>query len=206
LPGAQRISIRRFRPLLQPNSARPWLNSDSKTFASGSVSPYPIRTPIRRTRSRSCARAASGHVAAPPPITLMKSRRRIASPATSGQRIVAVQTRLVKRRSGVRFGSKADIRAAKSHVCFTPNSDRESEFRPKVVSALPSKADMCGALGHVCYGPIADIGRFQNALFGYAARSTRVSISLRRAPKSIGLVKSASAPLSNALRLVSTSP
>ena len=40
--------------------------------------------------------------------------------------------------------------------------------------------------------------------FGYAARSTRVSISLRSAPKSIGLVKSASAPLSNALRLVST--
>jgi hypothetical protein len=40
----------------------------------------------------------------------------------------------------------------------------------------------------------------------HAARSTRVSISLRSAPKSIGLVKSASAPLSNALRLVSASP
>jgi hypothetical protein len=40
----------------------------------------------------------------------------------------------------------------------------------------------------------------------HAARSTRVSISLRNIPKSIGLVKSASAPLSNALRLVSASP
>ena len=41
---------------------------------------------------------------------------------------------------------------------------------------------------------------------GHAARSTRVSISLRSAPKSIGLVKSASAPPSKALRLVSASP
>jgi len=42
--------------------------------------------------------------------------------------------------------------------------------------------------------------------FGQAACSTRVSISLRSIPKSIGLVKSASAPLSNALCLVSASP
>ena len=41
---------------------------------------------------------------------------------------------------------------------------------------------------------------------GHAARSTRVSISLRSDPKSIGLVSSASAPLSSALRLVSASP
>src|SRR5262245_49730084 len=40
----------------------------------------------------------------------------------------------------------------------------------------------------------------------YAARSTRISISLRSAPKSIGLVKSVSAPCSRALRLVSASP
>ena len=41
---------------------------------------------------------------------------------------------------------------------------------------------------------------------GHTGRSTRVSISLRRAPKSIGLVRSASAPLSSALRFVSASP
>src|SRR3974390_366664 len=40
----------------------------------------------------------------------------------------------------------------------------------------------------------------------YAARSTHVSISLRSAPKSMGLVKSASAPFSSAFRLVSASP
>ena len=45
-----------------------------------------------------------------------------------------------------------------------------------------------------------------SAFFTYAARSTRVVISLRSAPKSMGLVKSASAPPSNALRLVSASP
>jgi hypothetical protein len=52
----------------------------------------------------------------------------------------------------VRFGSKADIRAAKSHVRFTPNSDRKSGFPHKVMSALPPKADMCSALAYVCFG------------------------------------------------------
>jgi hypothetical protein len=32
------------------------------------------------------------------------------------------------------------------HVRFTPNSDRESEFPHKVMSALRPKVDMCGAL------------------------------------------------------------
>ena len=39
-----------------------------------------------------------------------------------------------------------------------------------------------------------------------AARSTRWSISLRSVAKSIGLVRSASAPFSSALRFVSASP
>jgi hypothetical protein len=58
----------------------------------------------------------------------------------------------------VRFGSKADICAAKSDVRFTPNSDRESGFPKKFMSALHRKADMCGATGDVRFGPIADIG------------------------------------------------
>jgi len=53
---------------------------------------------------------------------------------------------------------KADISAAKTHVRFTPNSDRESGHVPMVMSALPPKADVCGANRHVCFGPIADIG------------------------------------------------
>jgi len=35
------------------------------------------------------------------------------------------------------------------HVRFAPNSDRESGFPQKVMSALPLKADMCGATGDV---------------------------------------------------------
>jgi hypothetical protein len=44
------------------------------------------------------------------------------------------------------------------------------------------------------------------ALHSYATPSTRMSISLRSVTKPIGLVRSASAPFSNALRLVSASP
>jgi hypothetical protein len=39
----------------------------------------------------------------------------------------------------VRFGSKADIRTAKRHVRFTPDSDRESEIPQKAMSALGQK-------------------------------------------------------------------
>jgi len=48
--------------------------------------------------------------------------------------------------------------AAKRHVCFTPNSDRESEIPQQAMSALPPIADMCGAMGDVRFGPKADIG------------------------------------------------
>ena len=44
----------------------------------------------------------------------------------------------------------------KRHVRFTPNSDRESEFPHKVMSAIPPKADMCSALTYVCFGAKAD--------------------------------------------------
>jgi hypothetical protein len=57
----------------------------------------------------------------------------------------------------VRFGSKADICAAISHVRFTPDNDRESGFPRKVISALPPKGDMCDATRDVRFGPIADI-------------------------------------------------
>jgi len=60
-------------------------------------------------------------------------------------------------RSDVRFGSKADICTAIGHVRFAPNSDRESGFPRKVMSALPPKADMCDATSDVRFGPIADI-------------------------------------------------
>jgi hypothetical protein len=46
---------------------------------------------------------------------------------------------------------------AKRHVCFTPNSDRESGYLRFAMSALPPKADMCSAMRDVRFGPIADI-------------------------------------------------
>src|SRR5262249_36853714 len=42
----------------------------------------------------------------------------------------SINTLKVPNCRNVRFGSKADMCAAKRHVCFTPNSDRESGHRP----------------------------------------------------------------------------
>ena len=80
----------------------------------------------------------------------------------------------------VRFGSKADMCSAKGHVRFTPES------------------------GHCCKGcPLsANSGHSRD----HAARTTRVSISVRSIVKSMGLVRSASAPFSSAFCLVSASP
>jgi len=38
---------------------------------------------------------------------------------------------------------------AKANVRFTPNSDCESDFSQKSMSALTPKADVCGALADV---------------------------------------------------------
>ena len=67
------------------------------------------------------------------------------------------QNRPLSGRTDVRFGSKADICSATADVRFTLNSDRESGFPQKAMSALPPKADMCGATVHVHFVPIADI-------------------------------------------------
>jgi hypothetical protein len=97
-----------------------------------------------RIRSLCCACATNG-IAAAPPTKLMKSRRLIASPRGSGQGIVAAQTCAGEGPINVRFGSKADMCAAKSDVRFASNSDRESGFSQNVMSALTPKADMCSA-------------------------------------------------------------
>jgi hypothetical protein len=64
------------------------------------------------------------------------------------------------RGSDVRFGSKADICGATSHVRFAPNCDRKSGYLRFVMSALPPKADMCSAAVHVRFGRLADITLF----------------------------------------------
>ena len=40
--------------------------------------------------------------------------------------------------------------SARTHVRFTPNTDRESGPPQTAMSALPLKADMCGAASDVC--------------------------------------------------------
>src|SRR5262249_62005934 len=75
-----------------------------------------------------------------------------------GQRQESLQAKLSNISvADVRFGSRADICAAKSDVRFALNSDRKSDFPEKAMSALPPKADMCSAATNVCFGPIADI-------------------------------------------------
>src|SRR4029453_2489312 len=65
--------------------------------------------------------------------------------------------RKLRRLRYVRFGTKADICGATSHVRFTPNCDCKSGNLRFVMSALPPKADICGATRDVRFGPKADI-------------------------------------------------
>jgi hypothetical protein len=49
----------------------------------------------------------------------------------------------------VRFGSQADVRTAKRHVRFAPDSDQENDLSQKTMSALTPEADVCSALVYV---------------------------------------------------------
>src|SRR5215470_1348089 len=73
----------------------------------------------------------------------------------------------------VRFGSKADMCGAPTHVRFTPNSDRESRHPQTVMSALPPEADMCGATRDVRFGPKADRAGLFDHLVGRDEQARR---------------------------------
>jgi hypothetical protein len=68
---------------------------------------------------------------------------------------------------------------APTHVRFTPNSDRESEFPHKVMSALPPKADMCGASSEVRYGPKADMSVSAWGRLAHASRTANRAQKVR---------------------------
>ena len=72
-------------------------------------------------------------------MSVMNSRRRIASPEAQGQ--ASYRLKLVTERG-----------AAMSAL-----GQKRTYAVQKVMSALPPKADMCSALAHVCFVPIADI-------------------------------------------------
>jgi hypothetical protein len=85
-----------------------------------------INTPMRRTPMGSCARAASGHVAAAPPINKMNSRRLIVAPEAqtrNGSNPRRYSGRGDFMKVDVRFGSKADMCNAKADVRFGPIAD-----------------------------------------------------------------------------------
>src|SRR5262249_52947589 len=126
------------------------------------------RTPPRAPRGNfvGVARTDTSFSDAPHPIRLLRSHRErpqrrgttekrneLATPSPA-------QTCTGEGPAHVRFGSKADICGATSHVRFTPNSDRKSGYLRFVMSALPPRADMCSALAHVRFGPKADIEEF----------------------------------------------
>jgi hypothetical protein len=66
--------MRTLRPMVQPNCCSPCASAARRIWASGSSAASGMSTPRRRIRSPSWARTASGHAAAAPPSSLMKSR------------------------------------------------------------------------------------------------------------------------------------
>src|SRR5262245_3161036 len=101
-----------------------------------------MSTPMRRTRSLCCARAASGHAAAPPSSD-MSERRFTAGPFRAfAPKVSTPQLRQEPAAlrdfdpAFVRFGSGADISRLLSHVRFAPQSghrgfDSKSPLQPK---------------------------------------------------------------------------
>ena len=73
--GAQRYSISRLLPSSHPSLCSPCCNAATLDRACKSFEASSIKTPIRRTRSD--AMRLRGHVTAPPPTTVMNSRRRM---------------------------------------------------------------------------------------------------------------------------------
>jgi hypothetical protein len=65
-PANQRYSICNSRPSVQPSLASPSRSAPVRAWPSGSRSARFISTPMRRLPSGCCARAATGHAAAPP--------------------------------------------------------------------------------------------------------------------------------------------
>src|SRR5262245_10050370 len=148
-PTLQRYSMCRLRPNSQPASCIPCKNAAMRACASGSFEGEWLSTPMRRTRSVCCARAARGQMTAAEPTTpLMKSRRLIAPPKAQDRASYSA-----KRADWKGDATTVDVR-------FTLDNDSESEFPHKAMSALLPKADMCGATRHVRYGPKADIALF----------------------------------------------
>ena len=89
---------------------------------------------MRRMRSPCCARAASGHVAATPPSSMMNSRR-CKYPPHNSLALCDWAARVKQRASEIRLMSAL--------------GQKRTYAVQNGMSALPPKAEMCSALGDV---------------------------------------------------------
>src|SRR5262245_20122981 len=126
-PPRERYSISRLLPSVHPSFASAPRNAATIACRDGSSSIKPANMPMRRMRSACCARAATGHVAAAPPMTLMKSRR-LMQPPRLGQEIVATLT-CAQEGADVRFGSEADICSVKGQSALHPIATVKADIR-----------------------------------------------------------------------------
>src|SRR5262249_36160914 len=107
----QRVSMRTLWPSIQPNFSSPPRNAAMRALPSASSAAVLISTPMRRIRSF-CARAASGHAAAPP-TSRMDSRPLIVAPRG--------QNHAPHRLTAVRVLERGETDASCDQLCWAGN-------------------------------------------------------------------------------------
>src|SRR5271154_5193946 len=105
------------RPSIQPSSRN---RSTKAAVHALQIEASAPRNPTVGSLPACCARAASGHVAAPPPTSVMNSRRLIGCAPLIVSDTLARRWALHGERDDVRFGSKAEVKAPNIDVRFTP--------------------------------------------------------------------------------------
>jgi hypothetical protein len=113
-----------------PIRGRLFMDFSLPSTAEGDVEP---RNPMRAIFAGCCARAATGHAAAAPPITLTKSRRRIAFPKGSGHR----QRRLAS--TPIRAGNSAGENTAWWSILRSSNLQPRMSLEGQLL-ALPRRS------------------------------------------------------------------
>src|SRR5215467_9585760 len=116
LPRPERYSILTLRPSAQPNCCNACTNAST---SGRPVAAPPKSTPTRRMRSPCCARAASGHVAAALPRSVMNSRRFTAQvpPVLRTERIAHLSTAGDRCTAGLQCG----LRQVHPRSCYVAN-------------------------------------------------------------------------------------
>ena len=105
----------------------------------GSSAAKLMSTPMRRMRSRCCARAASGHATAAPPISVMKSRRLMCPPGQASQGIVAAQTCTGEGPAMFALGQKRTCAVHQPMSAFDPIVTVKADIDRCLVCSMPIK-------------------------------------------------------------------